>query len=431
MKRLFTIIFFTAIYSCVFAIENRWHATYRNTVTGEQRDYAAKDFFTSNGGLIPDFDKTNSDWVTEYVLDDTSCCSKDFLVVFEYEHLSAGGHVSCGQEYDTPTTPIFSEAPKKNALKNATVQTMSCRKKDGILRWTENGVQKSETKNSPDSCPRYNFYVKWKKGGGIIKGFHYYDYENGYEVHETFTDPNSYTEMGNCHVEQDQIITTAVKPTCKDDRLKLIAKSIKNRTLNWVDPSGTAIGMGDTLIVDDGLNIQEGWYRVWTQAQPCLPGYDVDSVYIDIDNSYETDTIEERYTSKEIEAYLEAYGTADATPGLHVIVDTIPPADGELCGKITIHKVMIEWTNVEPASVVTPNGDGIHDNWEIKGLTTYKSYSVKIYDRRGKLIYKSVNQYDGWDATYNGVPVPSGDYWYDIDIDDSDDYIIGHFTVLR
>ncbi|MCQ2194677.1 MAG: T9SS type B sorting domain-containing protein, partial [Paludibacteraceae bacterium] len=84
-----------------------------------------------------------------------------------------------------------------------------------------------------------------------------------------------------------------------------------------------------------------------------------------------------------------------------------------------------------PAEYMSPNGDGIRDTWEIKNLTYYSTYTVKIYDRYGKLLIKYVNEYPGWDGIYMGVRMPSTDYWYTISVDEIDKEYVGHFTLLR
>jgi gliding motility-associated-like protein len=63
----------------------------------------------------------------------------------------------------------------------------------------------------------------------------------------------------------------------------------------------------------------------------------------------------------------------------------------------------------------TPNGDGYHDRWNIKGLgddnTDAKIY---IFDRYGKLVKQISSQGDGWDGTMNGTPMPGTDYWFTV-----------------
>ena len=86
---------------------------------------------------------------------------------------------------------------------------------------------------------------------------------------------------------------------------------------------------------------------------------------------------------------------------------------------------------VIPAKVMTDNGDGIRDRWEIKNLELYNEYTVEIYNRWGKRLKYYHNNYDGWDGTYNGHKMPSTDYWYRIVVQLNDQEITGHFTLIR
>jgi gliding motility-associated-like protein len=84
-----------------------------------------------------------------------------------------------------------------------------------------------------------------------------------------------------------------------------------------------------------------------------------------------------------------------------------------------------------PAPIMTPNGDGIKDTWEIKNLEHYHVYRIRIFDRWGKLLKEYVNEYPGWDGTYKGIKMPSTDYWYTVNVDLNETNISGHFTLLR
>ncbi|MBR3520173.1 MAG: T9SS type B sorting domain-containing protein, partial [Paludibacteraceae bacterium] len=81
----------------------------------------------------------------------------------------------------------------------------------------------------------------------------------------------------------------------------------------------------------------------------------------------------------------------------------------------------------------TPNGDGVNDTWEIPGLAeVYPSAVVTIFDRYGKIVAQFFGaDSGGWDGTYNGRPLPSTDYWYQIDIEEINRQYVGHFTLIR
>lgn len=77
----------------------------------------------------------------------------------------------------------------------------------------------------------------------------------------------------------------------------------------------------------------------------------------------------------------------------------------------------------------SPNGDGINDEFEIKGLAKYKTVEIEIFNRWGNVVYQSKNYGKGqgkdgfWDGTASqGVrtgsgQVPSGTYFYVLKLD--------------
>lgn len=80
----------------------------------------------------------------------------------------------------------------------------------------------------------------------------------------------------------------------------------------------------------------------------------------------------------------------------------------------------------------TPNADGIHDFWQIKGLDAdnLQLDQVYIFDRFGKILSSLDLNGFGWDGTYNGKPLPSSDYWFKAIFKDGTVYG-GHFTLKR
>ncbi|MFM9988118.1 T9SS type B sorting domain-containing protein [Flavobacterium sp.] len=80
----------------------------------------------------------------------------------------------------------------------------------------------------------------------------------------------------------------------------------------------------------------------------------------------------------------------------------------------------------------TPNGDGIHDYWNVQGVSSVFNAKTIIYifDRFGKLI-KQISPLDrGWDGTYNGILLPATDYWYNIEFEDGRN-MKGNFSLKR
>ena len=84
----------------------------------------------------------------------------------------------------------------------------------------------------------------------------------------------------------------------------------------------------------------------------------------------------------------------------------------------------------------TPNGDGFNDTWKIKGIRSnnYNFSKISVFDRYGKLLKNMTINSNFWDGTYNGVLMPTNDYWYSIEltkIDGTHFVRQGHFTLRR
>lgn len=80
----------------------------------------------------------------------------------------------------------------------------------------------------------------------------------------------------------------------------------------------------------------------------------------------------------------------------------------------------------------TPNGDGINDFWNIKSIEAYPKCIISVYSRYGTLIYQSKGYPRSWDGTTNGIPVPTGTYYYIIDLnEDNSKPLTGYVAVIR
>lgn len=83
--------------------------------------------------------------------------------------------------------------------------------------------------------------------------------------------------------------------------------------------------------------------------------------------------------------------------------------ESEMEKEVTIHPDFA----VYAPTAFTPNGDGVNDVFELKGVGV-NSFQLQIYSRWGELIFETRDITDHWDGTYNGEPVPTGNYVYNI-----------------
>jgi gliding motility-associated-like protein len=75
--------------------------------------------------------------------------------------------------------------------------------------------------------------------------------------------------------------------------------------------------------------------------------------------------------------------------------------------------------DIFPYNAFTPNGDMIHDYWEILQSDLYPTMDVRVYSRWGQQVYRSTGYGEGsqrWDGRKNGTPLPAGTYYYVIEL---------------
>jgi len=80
----------------------------------------------------------------------------------------------------------------------------------------------------------------------------------------------------------------------------------------------------------------------------------------------------------------------------------------------------------------TPNNDGQNDYWQVYGVSDQfqPNSIIQIFDRYGKLLKEFTPSSTGWDGTFNGLPMPTNDYWFTVMLQDGRLYK-NHFTLKR
>lgn len=79
----------------------------------------------------------------------------------------------------------------------------------------------------------------------------------------------------------------------------------------------------------------------------------------------------------------------------------------------------------------TPDGDVMNETWRVQNAQLFPNIEVKIYDRYGRVV-ANLKEVEGWDGNYDGLPLPTGDYWYVVNANDKrNQRWVGHFTLYR
>ena len=195
---------------------------------------------------------------------------------------------------------------------------------------------------------------------------------------------NSSLETGTWHFE----ITNETCPTTKSEELHI---AIYDKPLADLDEDFEVFkGEEITIIGSSSTGIFE-----W-----------IESPYLYSNNENETAYIREQPEGSEIYSFIAINGECRDTAH---IVGTV---------KLPI--------SVPP--IFTPNGDDIHDTWEIEGLES--DAIIKIFNRWGGLVFESTGYNTAWGGLApSGNKVPDATYYYIIE--SGEENFEGNVTVIR
>lgn len=79
----------------------------------------------------------------------------------------------------------------------------------------------------------------------------------------------------------------------------------------------------------------------------------------------------------------------------------------------------------------TPNNDGINDLWHITALENYPNCLVQVFTRYGQQVFQSIGYGKPWDGTTNNSKLPTGTYYYIIDLRDGKSPLAGYVAIIH
>lgn len=79
----------------------------------------------------------------------------------------------------------------------------------------------------------------------------------------------------------------------------------------------------------------------------------------------------------------------------------------------------------------TPNGDGINDFWDIKGMQNYPQALVQIFNRYGQKVFESRGYSQPFDGKMAGSQLPAGVYYYIINLEANCSLLSGSLTLIH
>ena len=339
-----------------------------------------------------------------------------------------------------------------NSASIVVLQPIEIKVPTGLQTCSGEAIEVALSSVSPDGV-----VVDWTNDGTITSGYENtslitVEPEYNSEARTSHYSINYYVfnaKLTGCHDKVDSVAVRVYEPlsgdladeveVCEGERIRVDAGSYGAMTYEW-----TTARIGNPVSTTQVLNVlgeQTEYYTVKMTRENCTK---TDSVKVIVNSNpviLSVDSLD--YHKVEIVAdfsyggetlyYSVDNGTSDVdsqkdsiTYGNH----TAYIIDNKGCSTSLAFKL-----NAPPVEIPTyfsPNGDGEHDVWTVPTISeTYPTAEITIYDRYGKKLVEFLGADAGWDGTYNGNPMPTTDYWYEIHVREIDKIYTGHFTLLR
>jgi len=94
-------------------------------------------------------------------------------------------------------------------------------------------------------------------------------------------------------------------------------------------------------------------------------------------------------------------------------------------------KVTVGVSAINIPNAFTPNGDGINDYWNLKGMENNPGSLVQVFTRYGQKVFESKGYQHPFDGTYGGKELPTGVYYYIINLGSNCNVLSGNLTIIR
>ncbi|MFT6997814.1 MAG: gliding motility-associated-like protein [Cryomorphaceae bacterium] len=244
----------------------------------------------------------------------------------------------------------------------------------------------------------------------------------------------------------DSPIIATDAPVCTGESLSLeVLNSEAGVNYIWLTPTGDVLE-GDLVSYGISALDQEGEYLAYANLEDCLSDtvgikvslFETRQVNLPPDTAlcYRPDFIVAPDTL--FDSYQWSDGSNDSifNPELESsLTVSLVVTDFNGCRSVDIMTIEFADCTIQIPNVITPNGDGLNDEWII-GLDRPLFFEVVIYNRWGRLVYESKDFSAFWDGTNykSGELCSEGVYFYIIRVNDFEGRAFeqqGDITIIR
>jgi gliding motility-associated-like protein len=247
----------------------------------------------------------------------------------------------------------------------------------------------------------------------------------------------------------DNLIADNDGPVCEGGTIRLNVTSVFGADYEWSGPNGYSSTEQSPVLTDVTPDMTGTYTVVVTLAGGCT-----DSATTEVivwpnpvadagpdDTTYQDDPIVLTGSGGTTYQWVpNTYLDHDNIPnpifnspdvGTFPIVLTVWEDDHGCSDKDTVIIEVLPKLDLQIPDLITPNGDGLNDNWIIKYLENIRDpYTLNVYARGGAKVYSTTAYNNDWNGTYDGKNLPDGGYWFVLAIEGGKTYK-GSITIKR
>lgn len=136
-------------------------------------------------------------------------------------------------------------------------------------------------------------------------------------------------------------------------------------------------------------------------------------------------------------SYLKNGITYEWNVGELSVIETLSSSTLSITNGLLQPSLYVEFKNAEfsvnPSNILSANSDGVNDSWVIQDIANYPDNEVIVFDRSGRVVFRTKNYQNDWKGTLNGIQLSENTYYYIIKLKKGDQVSVkkGFITIIH
>ena len=142
-----------------------------------------------------------------------------------------------------------------------------------------------------------------------------------------------------------------------------------------------------------------------------------------LDNKY--------FIIKNNELYWNSRDRAEGKTNFNILVILSDRDGNSIEKKFQINRIRKSIEQIRIPNTFTPNGDGMNDTWGLEEMRFFQGATIHIFERGGERLFHTDNPDIRWDGTYKGKHLPTGTYYWKIEIKETGEIRKGILNLIK